>query len=119
MQEGDESGPLDLKRDTTGQPISNGARGDVREPFVQSCILPRLRVSSLKPIIWHFRTKPRSPSSSIAASSSDSPSKISNRSAHLGNTFDGKECVLDVAFRRAPIQSPIPGGKHGLLGARR
>ena len=94
-----------------------GARGDFREPFVHSCILARLLVSSLKPIIWPFRTKSRSPSSSIAESSSDSPSKISNRNAHLGNTFDGKECVLDVAFRRAPIQSPIPGGKHDLLGA--
>jgi hypothetical protein len=35
--------------------MSQEARGDVREPFVQPCILARLLASSLKPIIV-FRT---------------------------------------------------------------
>jgi hypothetical protein len=31
--------------------MSEGARGDVREPFVQPCVLARLLVSSLWPTI--------------------------------------------------------------------
>jgi hypothetical protein len=82
---------------------------DLAGEVVQPGTLARL--SSTNPIIWAFLTKSISPSSRIAASSNESPSKTRRRSTHLGNTSMSSRDLSRSAFVVSRLRAQFCEGR--------